>query len=86
MPATFQGIGPGNTMGRYSRDSVERALTLHFGQGGDFGWTPGLNGGYLIPTGIGIVRLRSLREAWLFVVSHQEAKKRLERAGAGHNG
>lgn len=61
---------------RYNRDSVERALTVHFGDTGE--WQRA-GAGYTIGTAIGIIRLRSLREAYLFVVACAEKDRLLAR-------
>ncbi len=61
---------------QYNRGSVERALTLHFTEGYK-GWTSNAKGGYLIHTGIGIVELRTLREAALFVIAAAEKGRHL---------
>lgn len=76
---SYQGVGPGNTMGRYSRSSVERALDHHFGTTPYTGWQADGKGGYSISSGIGIIRLRTLREAWLFVIASAEKARRLDR-------
>lgn len=65
---------------QYNRGSVERALTYHFGEG-DRGWTSTEKGSYLVITGIGIVELKTLREAALFAIAAAEKGRRLERAG-----
>ncbi len=64
---------------RYNRGSVERALTHHFDEGFT-GWSPNGKGGYLVSTGIGIVELKTLREAALFVIAASEKQRRIEAA------
>lgn len=59
-------------MRRYTRDSVERALDLHFGRGR---WTHNRSG-YTLITAIGIVQMRTLKEAYLTVIGAAEGKRR----------
>lgn len=77
MQRTYS-VGP-QIATRYTRESVERGLTHHLGQGGQEGWIPDGRGGYKITTGIGIIQLRTLRDAALFVIGMAEGKRRLER-------
>lgn len=63
----------------YNRASVERGLTIHFGEGGPQGWSRNGGAGYLIPTSIGIVELKTLREAALFAIACAEKVRRLSR-------
>lgn len=63
--------------GQYNRESVERALVVHFGDRGD--WQADGKGGYTISTAIGIVRLRTLREAAIYVNACAETKRRIAR-------
>lgn len=63
---------------RYNRESVERALTLHFGGT----WATNGKGGYTISAGIGIVELKTLREAALFVVAAAEKERRIRQIPA----
>lgn len=67
---------------KYSRASVERALTHHFGATPYNSWQPNGKGGYTISTGIGIFELKTLREAVLFVVAAAEKERRMLRDGA----
>lgn len=68
----------------YSRDSVERALTHHFGPEGQ-GWTPDrLRRGYAITTGRGVLVTYSLRETYTLVVGCAEVERRVRRDR--HNG
>lgn len=60
---------------KYNRESVERGLTAHFGQGGEQGWSR-YEKGYVIPTGKGLVRLKSVREAALFCIAAKEGIRR----------
>jgi hypothetical protein len=64
---------------RYNRASVERGLTVHFGEGGPQGWSRNGGAGYLVPTSIGIVELKTLREAALFAIACAEKSRRLQR-------
>lgn len=59
---------------RYTRESIERALTHHFGNTGI--WLRSKNG-YILTTGIGIVELKTLREAALFVIAMAEKERRM---------
>jgi hypothetical protein len=61
---------------RYSRDSVERALTAHFGS---LHWRVDGHGGYTVDTAIGPVTLRTLRETALFVIAAAEKGRRMDR-------
>lgn len=63
---------------KYNRGSVERGLTHHFGEG-HFGWMRD-GKGYSVHTGIGILRLATLREAALVVIACAEKERRMERA------
>jgi hypothetical protein len=63
---------------QYNRDSVERALTHHF-TAGHKGWTSNAKGGYTIYTEVGIIELRTLREAALVAIACAEKGRRLER-------
>lgn len=72
-------------VGRYNRDSVERALTLHFGPEhvGTFagsGWLRTAHGGYVIGTRRGIVELRTLREAAIMCHGAAHAKGNADEA------
>lgn len=70
-------IGHGHS---YSQDSVERALTHHLGQGGSTGWTlDETKGHYLVPVGTGLLRLTTLKEAFIFVVGLREKEVRQQR-------
>lgn len=72
---------PSGTSHRYTRESVERALTVHVGEGGARGWQR-KGSGYTVSTGIGIITLRTVREAAIFVVACREKQLRLEHEAA----
>lgn len=72
MPRTFTG----HSTHRYTRDSVERALTLHLGEGGPTGWTR-KGDGYVVPTGVGLMTLPTLKATYVFVVGLAEGKRRV---------
>lgn len=61
-------------VGVYTRETVERALELHFpGR-----WRPdGIPGsrGYTLSTFVGDVRMKNLKEAYVAVVAAAEAKR-----------
>lgn len=68
---------------RYNRASIERALTIHFGAPGTSPHTWSVKDkSYIVPTSIGLVELRTLREAALFVIACAEKGRRIERAGS----
>lgn len=66
---------------KFNQDSVERALTIHLGANGD--WLPDGKGGYTISTAHGIIRLRTVREAAIFVYGCAEKRRRMNRAERG---
>lgn len=66
-------------MADYNRDSVERALTHHVGEGGETGWTTDGKAGYKVFTGRGIMHLRTLREAYVYVVAMADKENRMQR-------
>lgn len=68
---------PSSASAKFNRDSVERALTVHLGANGD--WLPDGKGGYTISTTHGIIRLRTVREAAIFVYGCAEKRRRMER-------
>lgn len=76
MSRTYS-IGPQSAT-KYTRESVERALTHHFGAQGvrQDSWLATMDGGYSIVTGIGVIKLRTLRDAALFVIGMAEGKRR----------
>lgn len=64
---------------KFTQESVERALTNHLGQGGPRGWTlDPEKGHYLVPTALGILRLATVREAYIFAVGMAEKNHRIE--------
>lgn len=70
MSATLINNNPSSSAYRYNRDSVERAFTVH-----------GVNAqrkgaGYTVLTAIGVVHLRTLREAAIFVLAMAEKGRR----------
>lgn len=70
----------------YTRGSVERALTHHFGQGSATGWSSNGKGGYLVACSkVGVVELRTLREAALFVIAAAEKASRVRRGTSPDN-
>lgn len=76
MSRTYS-IGPQKATS-YNKESVERALTHHFGpQGDQGGWLATMDGGYTILTGyLGVIKLRNLREAALLVIGMAEGERR----------
>lgn len=60
----------------YNRASIERALTHHFGEGGENGWSRN-DMGYCIPTSIGLVKTETLRETALVVWIAAEKARRI---------
>lgn len=74
-------IGP-QTASKYNRESVERALTLHLGPQGQSGksWLARMNGSYTVDTAIGVINLKTLREAAIFVIGLAEGKRHEDRA------
>lgn len=76
MPSPVRTLA-GLPLYRYNRESVERGLTAHFGgEGTAQGWVRNEKG-YIVSTGRGLVRLKSVREAALFCVAAKEAKQRM---------
>lgn len=70
-------LGP-QTVTRYTRETVERALSIHYGNTGK--WLPDSKGGYTLNTRKGIIRLRTLREAALWVWAVANTKAEIEAA------
>lgn len=76
MPKAEKGVG----FHRYNRGSVERAFVTH-------GFVMGQNvirqgAGYSVSTSVGWIDLKTLREAYQFVVALAEKGRRVERAAA----
>lgn len=71
MSATLINNRPSNASSRYNRVSVERAFIVHdvnFQRKGP---------GYTVLTAIGVVHLRSLREAAIFVTAMAEKGRKV---------
>lgn len=84
MSSRTYSIGPQSAT-KYTKESVERALTHHFGPQGvkQDSWLACMDGGYSIVTGIGVIKLRSLRDAALFVIGMAEGQRRAAAATDG---
>lgn len=64
---------------RYTRESVERALSLHYpGR-----WTYDGKSGYRLQTWVGTIQLRNLKEAYVAVVAAAETKRLMQQEEAG---